>query len=147
MQPMMHLIGYCGANIGVELPGSNVKPEQMGHCLITNIGTLGLKEGYAPLCSPTFTQMVACFGAHHKKPVYDEKTDSIKVGEIMTGVFTFDHRFGDAAVAGPSLNITTDFINDPENFDPNKYVDKITAAEREKNLLNGIVDDKKKKGG
>ena len=32
----------------------------------------------------------------------------------------------------------------PENFEPNKYVDKITAAEREKNLLMGIVDDKKK---
>jgi hypothetical protein len=27
MQPMMHLIGYFGANIGVEFPGSNVKPE------------------------------------------------------------------------------------------------------------------------
>ena len=112
--------------------------------MITNIGTLGLREGFAPLCSPTFTQMVVCFGAHHKKPVYDKESDSIKVAEIMTGVFTFDHRFGDAAVAGPSITITSDYINDPENFDPTKYVDKVTAAEREQNLVNGIVDGKKK---
>lgn len=114
----------------------------MGHCLITNIGTLGLKEGYAPLCSPTFTQMVVCFGAHHKKPVYEEKSDSIIAAEVMTGVFTFDHRFGDAAIAGPCITITTDFLCDPEAFDPSKYVDKITVAEKEKNFLMSI--DKKK---
>ena len=49
----------------------------------------------------------------------------------MTGVLNFDHRFGDAAVAGQTLNVITDFIQDPENFDQSKYKDYITASERE----------------
>jgi hypothetical protein len=88
--------------------------------------------------------LVVCLGAHHKKPVYDEKTDSIKAAEIMTGVFNFDHRFGDAAIAGNMLNVATEYIQDPENFDQSKFKDFITAGEREQNLLAGIVEDKKK---
>lgn len=84
-------------------------------------------------------------GSHQKKPVYDEKSDTIKAMEIMTGVFTFDHRFGDAAVAGHALNVTTEYIEDPDNFDQSKFRDVITAEEREKNLLHGIIVDEKKK--
>jgi len=87
---------------------------------------------------------VVTLGAHHKKPVYDEKTDSIVVAEVMTGVLNFDHRFADAAVAANMLHVTSDYIEDPENFDQSKFKDSITATEREQNLLSGIVDDKKK---
>ena len=55
MQPLMHTMGYFAANLGIEFPGSNLKPEQVGHVMITNVGSLGLKVGFAPLCSPTFT--------------------------------------------------------------------------------------------
>ena len=105
MQPILHAITYCAANIGVSLPGGGVKPEQMGHVMISNIGTLGIEIGYAPLCSPTFCQLVVCFGAARKVPVYDELTDSIVAKQIITTIFTFDHRFGDAAVAAHSIKV------------------------------------------
>jgi len=53
------------------------------------------------------------------------------VAEILTGVFTFDHRFGDAAVAGNMLKVTADYISDPENFNPAKHKDIITVDEKE----------------
>jgi pyruvate/2-oxoglutarate dehydrogenase complex dihydrolipoamide acyltransferase (E2) component len=86
--------------------------------------------------------MVACFGSHHIKAVYDEKSNQIIPAEIMTGVFTFDHRFGDAAVAGHALNVMTDFMEEPDGWDHTKFVDKITAEEREKNFVTEI--EKKK---
>jgi hypothetical protein len=51
----MHLIGYFAANLGISIPGSNVNPKQMGHILLSNLGSLGIEVGFAPLCSPTFT--------------------------------------------------------------------------------------------
>ena len=71
--------------------------------MLSNIGALGIEVGFAPLCSPTFTQMVVCCGKVRKAPVYDEKTDSIIAKEIMSTVYTFDHRFGDGAVAASSI--------------------------------------------
>ena len=130
MQPLMHMIGYCAGNIGFSLPGSGVKPEQMGHVMISNIGTLGIETGFAPLCSPTFCMLVICFGASRKIPVYDEKTDSIVAKQVVNTVFTFDHRYGDAALAAHVIKVATSFIEDPENFDPTKFEDKVSAEER-----------------
>ena len=91
--------------------------------------------------------MMVCIGKNQKRPVYDEKTDSIVPAEMTTVVFTFDHRYGDAAVAGHAVRVCQDCIEDPENFDPNKHVDKVTAAEREQKSLMGMqteVNNKKK---
>ena len=63
-------------------------------------------------------------------PVYDEPTDSIVAKQMMTTIFTFDHRFGDAAVAAHTIKVATNFIEDPENFDPTKFEDKVSAEER-----------------
>jgi pyruvate/2-oxoglutarate dehydrogenase complex dihydrolipoamide acyltransferase (E2) component len=102
----------------------------MGHVMISNIGTLGIEIGYAPLCSPTYCQLVICFGAARKVPVYDETTDSIVAKQIITTIFTFDHRFGDAAVAAHTIKVASNFIEDPDNFDPTNFEDKVSVEEK-----------------
>jgi pyruvate/2-oxoglutarate dehydrogenase complex dihydrolipoamide acyltransferase (E2) component len=47
--------------------------------------------------------------------------DEIVIREIMNCVYTVDHRFGDASVGIKYLNIVMDYINDPENFNIDKY--------------------------
>lgn len=87
---------------------------------------------------------MVCTGKIRKVPVYEEKTDSIKAKEIMSSVFTFDHRYGDGAVAGSYIAVMQDFIEDPEHFDPSKFKDQVSAEEREVNALAAASDDKKK---
>jgi pyruvate/2-oxoglutarate dehydrogenase complex dihydrolipoamide acyltransferase (E2) component len=41
----------------------------------------------------------------------------------MQCVYTFDHRFGDAGLSIKFLRIIKDYIEDPENFDLDKYED------------------------
>ena len=93
------MLSYIAANLEMSVPGSGVNPSRYGHIMITNVGTLDIEMAFAPLCSPTFAMLIICFGKIVKKPVYDEKQDKIVAKEIMTGVFTFDHRYGDAALS------------------------------------------------
>jgi len=39
----------------------------------------------------------------------------------MRVVYTVDHRFGDAAILQQFCQIVKDCLEDPENFDANKY--------------------------
>lgn len=42
---------------------------------------------------------------------------------MITAVYTFDHRFGDAALSVKFCKIIKDFVEDPENFNIDKYPD------------------------
>lgn len=55
-----------------------------------------------------------------KKPVVVDG-DKIEIREMMTCVYTFDHRQGDAAILIQFLNIMKALLEDPENFNPEKY--------------------------
>lgn len=52
--PMSYFVGYCAACVGFEIPGTKANPKKFGQVLVSNIGTLGLEVGLAPLCPPTF---------------------------------------------------------------------------------------------
>lgn len=40
---------------------------------------------------------------------------------MLTGVYTFDHRFGDAGIATKFIRIVKAYVEDPEGFDSNDY--------------------------
>jgi hypothetical protein len=81
---------------------------------------------------------VVCTGKKRKIPVYDEKSDSIIAKEIMSSVFTFDHRYGDGAIAASFIAVMQDYIEDPDNFEPSKFKDNISVEEREIEALADI---------
>lgn len=86
---------------------------------MTNIGTLGLEQGFAPLPCPMHQMFIICSGKVTKKPVVVD--DKIVIKEMMNLVWTVDHRYGDASLATKFINIIRDFVEDPENFNVDKY--------------------------
>lgn len=40
-------------------------------------------------------------------------------------VFTYDHRYGDATSARDMLKIVKDYVEDPENFNPDNHKDRV----------------------
>lgn len=63
--------------------------------------------------------IVACAGKILKKPVV--RDDQIVIRDMMTIVYTLDHRFGDAAILVQFCKVVKDILEDPENFDPSKF--------------------------
>ena len=96
-----------------------MKANAFGHVVLTNIGSIGLEYGFAPLPCPMHACIVACAGKITKKPVV--RDDQIVIRDMMTVVYTVDHRFGDAAIIHQYCQIIKDCLEDPENFDSNKY--------------------------
>ena len=129
--PAMYFVGYFAACVGIEIPGTKASPKKFGQILVSNIGVLGLEVGLAPLCPPTFAQIVSCFGKIRMKPVVDEVSRSIVAREVVTATYTLDHRFGDAALCKQVNQIIKEYIEDPDNFKPENYKDYVSKGEIE----------------
>jgi len=54
-----------------------MNPKTFGHVIVTNIGTLGYDQGFAPLCPPMHALALICTGKIEKKPIVNE------AGEIV----------------------------------------------------------------
>lgn len=111
---------YISQNVGLSVKLFNLKANAFGHVVLTNIGSIGLEEGFAPIPSPTHCSILACLGKVTKKAVVIEG-DQIVVREMMKCVYTVDHRHGDAAILLQFIKIMKDYIEDPENFNADKY--------------------------
>lgn len=70
---------------------------------------------------PIHAMFLACSGKIEKRAVV--VNDEIVIRDMMTTVYTFDHRFGDAALGMKFLRILKDYIEDPENFNLDKYTE------------------------
>ena len=107
-----------------------MRNDQFGHTVLTNVGPLGYKEAFAPLCPIAHTTSLICTGAIEKRPVVNEKGE-IEIADMMTAVATGDHRYGDAAIFIPFFKCVRGYLDDPENFDHTKYPETIHYKERE----------------
>ncbi len=117
--PLMTMMTYVGQNMGISFPPLGLRANAMGHLVITNIGTLNIEQGFAPIPTPMRCQMIACVGRVEKRTkVIDDK---IEIRDMMTVVYTYDHRFGDAANGLRFLKLIHDYVEDPENFNLDKY--------------------------
>lgn len=84
-----------------------------GCVLLTNIGSLGLEQGFAALIPSTRIPMVVAMGAVQRKPVV--RGDEIVIAEVIGLYFTVDHRLVDAVPAGYMSQTLKKIFLDPEN--------------------------------
>lgn len=82
-----------------------------------------------------YPQVVICTGKVDKRAVVvtnEEDKDEIVIRSMLTAIFTYDHRFGDASLSLKFLKIIKDYVEDPENFNIDKYPDSPPWYEQEK---------------
>jgi pyruvate/2-oxoglutarate dehydrogenase complex dihydrolipoamide acyltransferase (E2) component len=65
--------------------------------------------------------MVVCTGQVEEKAVVINHL--VEVRPIINAVFTFDHRFGDAALVIKFNKILREYVEDPENFNIDNFPD------------------------
>jgi len=129
-QPLIFIMSYLSVACGNDIPPLGLKKDSFGHIVLTNIGTLGLSRGYAPLAPPMHCMGLFCIGAMEKRPVVDKDSGEVVVADVASLVGTGDHRFGDAVIFAPLFKCFRGYVEDPENFDPKDWPENPHYSEK-----------------
>lgn len=97
---------------GISLPIINVDSNSFGSFILSNIGTLGLDNGYPALLPTANISFVLLLGGVSKRPWV--VNDEIVVRRVMTLSAALDHRVVDASHAGKLFKYFKKMINNPE---------------------------------
>lgn len=74
IQPILFVATYLSICCGWTINALSLRSDRFGHAVLTNIGTLGFEQGFAPLCPPMHSIGLLCTGAIIKKPIVDKVT-------------------------------------------------------------------------
>lgn len=105
-----------------------LKPNAMGHWVLTNIGSIGMQQGFAPFCPPIRAMGFTCAGRTIRTPVVID--DQIVIQDVLNGTHTGDHRYGDASIWVPMYKCVRGYVEDAKNFDPSLYKENVHYSEK-----------------
>jgi len=98
--------------------------DSFGSVMVTNVGSLGIETGFAPLVAYSRVPILLALGAVREMPVV--RHHKVEIEEQMRICVTFDHRLIDGVVASHMTKTLTNILLNPEvEFSappvPNKY--------------------------
>ena len=102
-------LGLYGLNL--DLTRLGLPKDPFGSALVTNIGSLGLSEAYAPLMGYTRTPILLAVGAVQDEPVVD--SGEVVPGKVMGIHATLDHRLIDGKHAALLARVVTRVLESP----------------------------------
>ncbi len=115
--PLLGTIGFFNYTLNLDLEKMGVPNDPFGSIMITNIGSLGLEEAYAPLVPYSRVPIVLAMGAVLDAPVVED--GQVVPGRVMKVCATFDHRILDGAHAAIMVRTLREWMEDPfAHFDP-----------------------------
>ncbi len=112
LNSLLSLIGFLSYTLNLDLRFLGIPKDPFGSAMITNIGSLGLEEAYAPLVPYSRVPIVVAMGAVVDAPVVDN--GAVRIGKVMRLCATFDHRVLDGSHAARMVKVVRKCFEDPE---------------------------------
>jgi pyruvate dehydrogenase E2 component (dihydrolipoamide acetyltransferase) len=109
--PLLDAVSFLGYTLNLDLERLGVPNDAFGSVMITNIGSLGLEEAYAPLVPYSRVPIVMAMGAVLDAPVVE--AGKVVPGRVMKVCATFDHRVLDGVHASVMVRTLRDWMEDP----------------------------------
>lgn len=110
----MYLVSYLTINLGISIPQMGMQKCPVGQFVLTNVGTLKIQQGIAPLCPPTRSTGFACAGMVEDMPTVVD--GEIKSQKIMKCSHTVDHRMWNTAIFAEFMNSCKNSIEKNPDF-------------------------------
>lgn len=123
----LDVIGLLTYTFNLKLKWAGIPQDPFGSVMVTNIGSLGLEEGYVPLVPYSRVPLLLAMGAVTKAPIVDD-SGALAVGHTMKLCVTFDHRVLDGAHAAKMSSIVQECFRDPYRCFGGFDDDKVRAA-------------------
>jgi pyruvate/2-oxoglutarate dehydrogenase complex dihydrolipoamide acyltransferase (E2) component len=109
---VLDLISFIFYELNLFVPGLGVPKDAFGSLMITNIGSLGLESGFAPLPPYTRVPCVIALGKIVERVVAINGTPQVQK-QISLGC-TLDHRVIDGAQGARMAKLIEHYFNHPE---------------------------------
>lgn len=113
MRPVVGLASLLNGGLGVPAFGQPAHP--LGSLFVTNIGSLGLDEGYVAPVPFARVPLYVCVGAVHDAPMAVDGQVVVRPQLVLTA--TGDHRLVDGAHAASLARIVRASLADPATLD------------------------------
>ena len=95
LKQLLRVTGFVTTNLGASIPSFGLEAFPFGSCVITNVGTFGLDEGYIPPSPFAGVPLWVLIGAAKDAPMAVD--GRVVVRKQLTLTATIDHRFMDGA--------------------------------------------------
>ncbi len=108
---ILRLITFISFNLGLSFPKLGIPEDPFGSAMVTNVGSLGVASGFAPLSPMSRVPLVICVGSVEERPwVVDGE---IIARPILDLSVSFDHRFIDGLSGARMAQYFKKLIEDP----------------------------------
>lgn len=107
-------LGFLLYTLNLDLRAFGVPKDAFGSAMVTNVGSLGLEEGYVPLVPYSRVPLLLALGAVHDEATIDEDSGDIVKAKILRVFATFDHRVLDGMHAAKMAKVVKAIFKDPE---------------------------------
>lgn len=112
MPAAVRLTDMLSNGLGLDLGFLGVKSDAWGGAMVTNIGSLGLYQGFAPLVPATRTPLIFAMGKVHEVPVVEG--GAVVPRTVVSVSATFDHRIFDGMQIAKLQNFVVDRFENPQ---------------------------------
>jgi hypothetical protein len=116
LRPALRLLAALAYGLNVDMRWAGVPRDPFGSVMVTNVGSLGLDQAYAPLVPFSRVPTVVAMGSVQDEPrVVDGR---IAIAKVMRLFATFDHRVVDGVHAAKAVAILREWLEHPfDHFD------------------------------
>lgn len=112
---VLDVIDFFQHTLNLDLRRFGIPQDPFGGAGVTNVGSLGLSEAFAPLSPITRMPIVVSVGKVEEKPVVRAGNIVIRPMCVLCG--TFDHRIMDGILAAKLAKFVTRYLADPERHE------------------------------
>ena len=111
------VLDFLMFRLNLDLRWAGLPRDPYGAIMVTNVGSLGVEEAFAPIVPQSHVSIVVAVGEIHEAPLV--KDGQVVVGEVMPLSATFDHRLLDGVHAANMVGLVKRWFADPfGHFDP-----------------------------
>ena len=112
---VLRAVGFLTTDLGLSLPALSPEPFPFGSCVISNVGTFGLDEGYVPPTPFVGVSPWLPIGAARDAPM--AVNGKVVVRKQLTLTATIDHRSMDRAQGATLAKTVRQALENPSSFD------------------------------
>jgi pyruvate/2-oxoglutarate dehydrogenase complex dihydrolipoamide acyltransferase (E2) component len=129
---LLRFLGFFQYTLNLDLSRFGIPADPFGGAAVTNIGTFGIAEGFAPLPPITRLPIIVSVGKIEEKPVVRE--GQIVIRPMCVLCATFDHRVMDGYLVGRVTRFVARYLADPEKYERKQCLAVEPAVTAQKNI-------------